>query len=73
MSRRLVGVLAGFVVAMAGVGAILQAPLGGPGTTAFDVRLLLVLLAFVGALLLAVTARASPGGDEATRPGSEPH
>jgi hypothetical protein len=57
LSPSLIGVLAGIVVVMAGVGAYLQASLGGPGTTAFDVRLLLVSLAVVGALLLSLVAR----------------
>jgi hypothetical protein len=57
LSPSLIGVLAGIVVVMAGMGAYLQAALGGPGTTAFDVRLLLVSLAVVGALLLSLVAR----------------
>jgi hypothetical protein len=58
MSPRLkIGVPAGVVVAMAGVGAYLQASLGGPGTTAFVVRLLLVSLAVVGAVLLGLALR----------------
>jgi hypothetical protein len=57
ISPVLVGVLAAIIVAMAGVGAYLQASLGGPGTTAFDVRLLLVSLAVTGALQLGFTVR----------------
>jgi hypothetical protein len=72
LSRRLVGVLAGIVVALAGAGAYLQASLGGPGTTAFVVRLLLVSLAFLGALLLGFTARAASGGAEAADPAPSP-
>ncbi|MFZ0891403.1 MAG: hypothetical protein WB778_07025 [Thermoplasmata archaeon] len=65
LSPTLIGVLAGIVVALAGVGAYLQTSLGGPGTTAFDVRLLLVSLAFVGALLLGLAARTHSGGTKA--------
>jgi len=60
----LIAVLAGIVVAMAGVGAYLQASLGGPGTTAFAVRLLLVSLAVVGALLLGLALRMHSDGTE---------
>lgn len=62
VSSSLIGVLAGIVVALAGVGAYLQASLGGPGTTAFVVRLLLVSLAVVGALLLGLIVRTHSGG-----------
>jgi hypothetical protein len=55
--RSLIGALGAIVVAMAGVGAFLEAGLGGPGTTAFVVRVLLVALAVVGALILAVALR----------------
>ncbi len=70
MPPSLVGVLAGAVVAMAGVGAYLQASMGGPGTTAFDVRLLLVSVAFVGALILGLAVRIQLGGGNAARPAS---
>jgi putative copper export protein len=57
LSPSLVGVFAGIVIALAGVGSYLQASLGGPGSTAFVVRLLLVFLAVVGALLLGLAVR----------------
>jgi hypothetical protein len=65
ISASLIGALAGIVVVMAGVGAYLQASLGGPGTTAFVVRLLLVSLAVVGALLLGLASRMHLGPAEA--------
>jgi hypothetical protein len=52
--QRKVAVPAGIVVALAGVGAYLEASQGGPGTVAFDIRLCLVALAFLGAILLGV-------------------
>jgi hypothetical protein len=54
-------VLAGIVVFVAGVAAFLQSSLGGPGTLAFDVRLLLVLVAGVGALILGQAVRTLSG------------
>jgi hypothetical protein len=65
LSRSLIGIVAGLVVALAGVGAYLEASLGGPGTTAFVVRLLLVALAVVGAILLGLTVRMPSTGTEA--------
>jgi hypothetical protein len=62
LSPKITGVLAGLVVALAGVGAYLEASLGGPGTTAFVVRLLLVCIAVVGAVLLGLAARRHSGG-----------
>lgn len=62
MSTRVaLGALGGLVVAMAGVGGYLQASLGGPGTTAFVVRLLLVSIALVGAILLGLALRMPAG------------
>jgi hypothetical protein len=54
---RLIGTLAGIIVALAGVGAYLQASAGGLGTTALIVRLLLVSLAIAGALILGLAVR----------------
>ena len=59
--RVTIGVPAGIVVALAGLGAYLESSLGGPGTTAFVVRLLLVSLAVVGAVLLGLAARLTSG------------
>jgi hypothetical protein len=70
VSPSLVAVLAGAVVAMAGVGAFLQASLGGPGTTEFVVRVLLVAVAIVGAVLLALALRTRLGGAEVDHPAS---
>ncbi len=58
------GVLGGIVRAPAGVGAYLEASLGGPGTTAFVVRLFLVALAVVGALLIGLALRVPRAGTE---------
>jgi hypothetical protein len=55
--RLTISVPAGIVVALAAIGAFLQVSLGGPGTTAFVVRLLLVTLAVVGAVLLGLALR----------------
>jgi hypothetical protein len=57
MPRSAIGVLALIVVVLAGAGAYLAAPLGGPGTAAFVVRLLLVSLAFIVAHLLGIVLR----------------
>ena len=56
-SRSAIGVSAGLVVALAGLGAYLISSLGGPGTTAFLVRLLLVAITAVGAVLVGLAVR----------------
>jgi hypothetical protein len=68
----MVSVFAGIVVALAGVGAYLQSSLGGPGTTAFTVRVLLVALAFAGALLLGLALRTQLEAAAGSRPTSRP-
>jgi hypothetical protein len=67
-TRAAFGALAGIAVVLAGIGAYLQSTLGGPGTTAFVVRLLLVAIAVIGALLLGLAWRSSSGGPEVDRP-----
>jgi hypothetical protein len=68
MPPRSVGILAGIVVVLAGAGAYLQSSIGGPGTLAFDVRLLLVSIAVVGCLILGLAVRARPGAAGETGP-----
>jgi hypothetical protein len=72
LPANLIGVLAGMVVTAAGVGAYLQSSLGGPGTTAFIIRLLLVFLAGIGALLLVLALRTTLGGTDAAHPTPAP-
>jgi hypothetical protein len=67
-----VSVLAGIVVALAGVGAYVQSSLGGPGTAAFTVRVLLVALAVAGALLLGLALRTQLAAAAVSHPTSRP-
>ena len=67
ISAMRVSVLAAILLVFAAVGAFLQASLGGPGTTAFVVRLLLVALAIGSALLLGVGLRAQLAGNDNAR------
>jgi hypothetical protein len=62
--RLTIGALAGLVIGLAGVGAYFQSSSGGPGTTAFVVRLCLVSLALVGAVIVGLAFRMPIGTTE---------
>jgi|GEM_PF-2917264 len=64
-ARLTIGILAAFIVVLAGLGAFLEAFQGGPGTIAFVVRVCLVTIAVVGAILLAFAWRMSLDAREA--------
>jgi hypothetical protein len=63
-----IGSLAGLVVVLAGAGAYLQTSLGGPGSLAFEVRLLLVSVAVLGAALVGLASRMPSGGADLAYP-----
>jgi hypothetical protein len=57
-ARLLVVIPSAVVVALSGTGAFLEATQGGPGTTAFVIRLILVAIALTGAFLVGIALRA---------------